>query len=101
LAPTAPSPAATGIRIPDGVEGAKLTKYMRDVLGVTIAGGQGKLKGKILRLAHIGYADSFDVVVGLSALEMALTHFGCDVPLGRGPGGAHAIVLARCWQRTR
>jgi aspartate aminotransferase-like enzyme len=93
LAPTAPSPAATGILVPDGVDGGALTKYLRDTLGVTIAGGQGKLKGKILRLAHIGYADSFDVVVGLAALEMALRHFGHDVPLGRGPGAAEEVLL--------
>jgi len=93
LAPTAPSPAATGILVPDGVEGPALGKYLRDVLGVTVAGGQGKLKGKILRLAHIGYADSFDVVVGLSALEMALRHFGHDVALGRGPGAAGEVLL--------
>ncbi len=93
LAPSAPSPAATGVWVPDGIDGAALTKHLRDVMGVTIAGGQGKLKGKILRLAHIGYADSFDVVVGLSALEMAMRHFGHDVPLGRGPGAAQEVLL--------
>jgi aspartate aminotransferase-like enzyme len=93
LAPTAPSPATTGMWVPDGVDGGSLTRYLRDVMGVTIAGGQGKLKGKVLRLAHIGYADSFDVVVGLSALEMAMRHFGCDVPLGRGPGAAQEVLL--------
>ncbi len=93
LAPAAPSPAVTGVWVPDGIDGAALTKYLRDVLGVTIAGGQGKLKGKILRLAHIGYADTFDVVVGLSAMEMALRHFGWDVPLGRGPGAAQEVLL--------
>jgi aspartate aminotransferase-like enzyme len=93
LAPTAPSPAATGVCVPDGVDGAALVGYMRDVMGVTVAGGQGKLKGKVLRLAHIGYADSFDVVVGLLALEMALRHFGYDTGLGRGPGAAQEVLL--------
>jgi aspartate aminotransferase-like enzyme len=93
LAPTAPSPAATGILVPAGIDGGALTKYLRDRLGVTIAGGQGHLKGKILRLAHIGYADSFDVVVGLAALEMALQHFGHDVAFGRGPGAAQEALL--------
>jgi aspartate aminotransferase-like enzyme len=93
LAPSAPSPAATGIFVPAGIDGGAMTKYLRDTLGVTIAGGQGKLKGKILRLAHIGYADSFDVVIGLAALEMALRHFGHDVPLGRGPGAAEEVLL--------
>lgn len=93
LAPTAPSSAVTGVWVPDGIAGGDLTKYLRDVMGVTIAGGQGKLKGKILRLAHIGYADSFDVVVGLSALEMALRHFGHDVRFGQGPAAAQEVLL--------
>jgi aspartate aminotransferase-like enzyme len=93
LAPTAPSSAVTGLWVPDGIAGGDLTKYLRDVMGVTIAGGQGKLKGKILRLAHIGYADSFDVVVGLSALEMALRHFGHDVRFGQGPAAAQEVLL--------
>lgn len=93
LAHSAPSPAATGVWVPDGIDGGALTKHLRDRLGVTIAGGQGKLKGKILRLAHIGYADCFDVVVGLSALEMALRHFGHDVAFGRGPGAAEEVLL--------
>lgn len=93
LAPGSPSPAATGIRVPEGIDGSALGKYLRDVLGVTIAGGQGRLKGKILRLAHIGYADSFDVVVGLSALEMALRHFGHDSAFGLGPGAAGEALL--------
>lgn len=93
LAHSAPSPACTGVWVPEGIDGGALTKYLRDRLGVTIAGGQGKLKGKILRLAHIGYADSFDVVVGLSALEMALRHFGHDVAFGRGPGAAEEVLL--------
>ncbi|HEY2773741.1 MAG TPA: alanine--glyoxylate aminotransferase family protein [Candidatus Binatia bacterium] len=93
LAPSAPSPATTGIRVPGGIDGGTLVKYVRDVIGVTIAGGQGKLKGKILRLAHIGYADTFDVVVGLAAMEMGLRHFGRDVPLGRGPGAAQEVLL--------
>ncbi len=93
LAPTAPSPAATGIKVPAGIDGGALGKYLRDVLGVTIAGGQGRLKGKILRLAHIGYADSFDVVVGLSALEMAMRRFGHDAAFGRGPGAAGEALL--------
>ena len=93
LAPTAPSPAATGVMVPSGIDGGALGKYLRDRLGVTIAGGQGKLKGKILRLAHIGYADSFDVVVGLSAIEMALRHFGHELALGKGPGAAGEVLL--------
>jgi len=92
LAPDSPSAAATGVWVPEDVDGAKLTKYMRDTMGVTVAGGQGHLKGKIVRLAHIGYADTFDVVVALAALEMALGKFGHELSLGHGPGAAQRVL---------
>jgi aspartate aminotransferase-like enzyme len=97
LAPRAPSPAATGVHLPEGVDGGALTKHMRDVMGVTIAGGQGHLKGKIVRLAHIGYADTFDVIVALSAFEMALAKFGHQVEFGRATAAAER-VLARMYE---
>ncbi|RMD82636.1 MAG: alanine--glyoxylate aminotransferase family protein [Candidatus Dadabacteria bacterium] len=92
LAPDSPSPAATGVWLPEGMDGGKFTKYLRDVMGVTVAGGQGKLKGKIVRLAHIGYSDAFDVIVGLTALEMALAHFGHPVERGAASAAAQPIL---------
>jgi aspartate aminotransferase-like enzyme len=100
LAPMAPSPATTGVYLPAGVDGGKFTKYLRDVLGVTVAGGQGKLKGKIVRVAHLGYVDTFDVVVGLSAVEMALAEFGAKVTFGAGAAAALPILRAM-YQGTR
>ena len=100
LAPRAPSPAATGVWVPDDVDGAQLVRYMRDEMGVTVAGGQDRLKGKIVRLAHVGYAGAFDVVVGIAALEMALSRFGHRVRFGQGVGAAEA-VLEDGWTRCR
>ncbi len=48
LAPSAPSPATTGIFVPEGVDGGKLVEYLRDKVGITFAGGQDQLKGKIV-----------------------------------------------------
>jgi aspartate aminotransferase-like enzyme len=93
LAPEAPSPATTGLYIPAGVDGGALTKYLRDAMGVTVAGGQGKLKGKIVRIGHIGYSDSFDVLVALSALEMALAKLGATVTLGKAVAAAEQVLL--------
>jgi aspartate aminotransferase-like enzyme len=86
LAPDAPSPAATAVMVPDGIDGSGLVRYLRDRMGVTFAGGQDKLKGRIVRLSHLGYVDSFDVVTGVAALELALHHFGASVSFGRGVG---------------
>ena len=92
LAPESPSPAATAVMLPEGVDGSALFRYLRDRMRVTFAGGQDKLKGKIIRLAHLGYVDAFDVVTGVAALELALHHFGAQVELGRGVGAAERVL---------
>jgi len=93
LAPDSPSPATTGLYVPAGVDGSTLTKYLRDAMGVTVAGGQGKLKGKIVRIGHIGYFDAFDVLIALSALEMALVQLGATVALGKAAAAAEQVLL--------
>jgi aspartate aminotransferase-like enzyme len=92
LAPEAPSPAATAIMLPEGIDGSALFRYLRDRMRVTFAGGQDRLKGKIIRLAHLGYVDAFDVVTGVAALELALDRFGARVELGRGVGAAERVL---------
>jgi aspartate aminotransferase-like enzyme len=93
LAPRSPSPAATGFFLPEGIEGGKIAKYLRDRMGVTFAGGQDHLKGKILRIAHIGYLGSFDIVTAMAALEMALKKFGAKIELGAGVAAAEPILF--------
>jgi serine---pyruvate transaminase len=83
----------TAIRVPDGVEGGKVPKLMRDRFGVTIAGGQNHLKGKIVRIAHCGYFGAFDVLTTVAALEMALAELGADVDLGADAGAAQRAFL--------
>jgi aspartate aminotransferase-like enzyme len=92
LAPDAPSPAATAVNLPTSIDGSALFRYLRDTMHVTFAGGQDQLKGKIIRLSHLGYVGAFDVVVGLSALELALARFGATIELGRGVAAAEAIL---------
>ncbi|MFQ5736343.1 MAG: pyridoxal-phosphate-dependent aminotransferase family protein [Thermodesulfobacteriota bacterium] len=92
LAPESPSNAATGVFVPDGVDGAKLVKYLRDDMGVTLAGGQEHLKGKIVRIAHLGYVDTFDIIISISAIEMALAKFGVKVEHGKGVAAAEQIL---------
>jgi aspartate aminotransferase-like enzyme len=92
LAPDAPSPAATAVMVPDGVDGAGLVRYLRDRMGVTFAGGQDNLKGRIVRLSHLGYVGTFDVVTGVAALELALHQFGATVSFGRGVGAAQTVL---------
>ena len=77
-----PSPSITAFKVPQGIDGEKLVKTMRDVHGYTIAGGQDHLKGKIFRIGHMGYIDEYDLVGALAALERTLQGQGWKVPSG-------------------
>ena len=79
-----PCDVVTSVKVPAGLDGAALVKRMRDELGVGIAGGQDELKGKIFRIAHMGYMYEFDLIIAVSALEMMLSTLGYKVELGRG-----------------
>ena len=81
----------TAIKLPDTIDGAKVPKLMRDRYGITIAGGQGKLKGKIARIAHCGYFGAFDVLSSVAGLEMTLRDLGHELELGAGVGAAQRV----------
>ena len=83
----------TAIALPDSIDGAKVPKLMRDRFGITIAGGQGRLKGKIARIAHCGYFGAFDIVVTIAALEMTLLELGHELELGAGVAAAQRVFL--------
>src|SRR5436190_12829694 len=83
----------TAIKLPEAIDGGKVPKLMRDRYGITIAGGQGKLKGKIARIAHCGYFGAFDIVVTISAFEMTLRELGHEVELGTGVAAAQRVFL--------
>jgi len=84
LAPDAPSDAVTAVKVPDGIDGQELVKILKEKYGVWFAGGQADLKGKIFRVAHMGYMNRFDLMVGISALEMALLELGYKFSPGVG-----------------
>lgn len=76
------SAVVTAIRMPEGVDGSAIVLSMRERSGVTIIGGQGEVKGKIVRIGHIGYVDVYDVTTALAALELALVEAGAEVERG-------------------
>jgi len=93
VAPDAPADSLTGVFLPDGIDGGKFVKSLRDDFGVTMAGGQDQWKGKVVRIAHLGYVDTFDTIVAIAAIEMALKKFGHAVELGKGVAAAQEILL--------
>jgi len=88
-----PCNVLTSVVVPAGVDGKKIIKKMREDYGVSIAGGQVHLMGKIFRLAHMGYMERFDVIIALSAVEMILHELGYKLELGKGVAAAERILL--------
>jgi len=76
------SAVVTAVRAPSGVDGTDVVKALRDRFGITIANGQGELKGKIFRLGHIGWFDVFDITTQIAAVELVLADLGADVERG-------------------
>ena len=76
------SAVVTAIRAPEGVASGEVVKALRDRFGITIADGQGDLKGRVFRIGHIGWFDQFDVATALSAVELVLADLGADVERG-------------------
>ncbi|HAJ56688.1 MAG TPA: aminotransferase [Candidatus Omnitrophica bacterium] len=93
FAPDAASDAVTAAKVPQGIDGEKLVKAMRDEYGVTIAGGQGEMKGKLFRIAHMGYISEFDIILGISCLEKVFKKMGYDFELGSGVKAAQEVLL--------
>lgn len=87
-----PCNVLTAAVLPQNIDGQRLIDFMRDEYGVSIAGGQEKLKGKIIRIAHMGFIGRFDLIVGLSAVEMALEKFGYKLKSGAAVGAALEIL---------
>lgn len=85
------SNAVTPIVLPEGVAGGKVVKIMRDTYGVTVAGGQGHLKGKIVRIAHMGCVDEYDILTGIACFEKALKDVGYSFEMGAGVKAAQEV----------
>jgi len=85
------SNAVTAINLPEGVDGGKVVKLMRDTHGISIAGGQAQLKGKIIRIAHMGCVDEYDILTGISCLEKVLKELGYKFELGAGVAAAQKV----------
>jgi len=76
------SAVVTAVRAPDGVDATEVVSTLRDRFGITLAGGQGDLKGKIFRIGHIGWFDVFDITTALAALELVLADAGAEIERG-------------------
>jgi aspartate aminotransferase-like enzyme len=90
-----PSPALTAVVAPPGVDSERIVKAYSQTHNITIAGGQGEMKGKLFRLGHMGYAAEFDVISALAALEQVLAEIGQPVDFGAGVRGAQKVFAEK------
>lgn len=89
-----PSNSVTAIMSPPGIDGQAIYKDLREKYGITAAGGQDKAKGKIFRIAHLGYSDRFDIITAIAGIEMVLKGMGHPVKLGTGVAVAQELLMA-------
>jgi len=90
-----PAEGLTAFRVPEGVKDSDIRNKLTERFGITTVGGQDKLKGKIVRIGHMGYTDELDVISGLAALEMVLSDLGRDVEPGVAVTAAQQVLMGR------
>jgi aspartate aminotransferase-like enzyme len=83
-APQAYSNAVTAVLVPPGIDGEKVVRILREKHHLTIAGGQDQAKGRVFRIAHMGYIDSSDILMAVGAIELTLKELGYPLELGKG-----------------
>jgi len=81
----------TAVACPEGIDGSAVTKLVRAKYGIIFAPGQGKLKGKIFRIGHIGYLERSEILQALAVLELALEELGYPVKRGDAVAAAEEV----------
>jgi aspartate aminotransferase-like enzyme len=89
--PVRPNNALTVGEMPAGIDSTVLLTKLEKQYGLKLANGQDTLKGKIVRLAHMGYIDQFDILAAISGLELVLTEMGQPLEPGKGVAAAQRV----------
>lgn len=95
FAEQSPSDALTAVCAPAGIDSGTIVREFKKLFGTIIANGQGEMKGKIFRVAHLGYYDFYDAVATVACLEIILHRLGVHIKLGDGVRAAQEVFLAR------
>lgn len=95
VAPQDHGDALTALYPPSGIDSGAIVKGLKGEFASTVAGGQGLLKGKIFRVAHLGHYDATDVFGLLASLEIVLHRLGHKLDAGAGVAAAEAEYLRR------
>jgi aspartate aminotransferase-like enzyme len=96
FAASSPAAALTAITPPGGIESSAMVREFRDSFGAVVANGQGEMKGKLFRIAHLGYYDYLDTIGILAALEHVVARVsGRDVEYGSAVRAAQQVYAER------
>ena len=90
-----PSEVLTAVETPKGIDAQMIVKKLREEYGITIAGGQSQLKGRIFRISHMGYVDEHEMVMTIAALERVLIELGYELIPGTGVKAIQQILLQK------
>ena len=90
-----PAEGLTAFVVPEGLKDSDIRKKLDERFGITFVGGQDKLKGKIVRIGHMGYNDELDVVGALAALEMVLAELGHEFEPGAAVTAAQRVLIGQ------
>ena len=93
--PSPPNNALTAVSMPPGIDSSDLLKRLEKQYSLKLANGQDQLKGKIIRLAHMGYIDQFDVLAAISGVELVLSEMGYAVEPGKGVAAAQRVYAGK------
>ena len=93
-----PADGMTAVYFPDGLDGKAFLERLQTRFGIKLAGGQGPLKGRIFRIAHMGTVDELDVLSTLAAIELVLAEMGQDVKLGASVAAASRVLAAAAYE---
>lgn len=88
-----PSDSLTALLLPEGLDEPAFRKRLRADHGIVAAGGQDQLKGKVIRLNHMGYVDEVDTIGAIAAIEMTLKSMGQPIHLGAGVAAAMQVFV--------
>jgi aspartate aminotransferase-like enzyme len=92
FAPKAPAAAATAVAVPEGMDSSAVVKALKSKFALVIANGQGEMKGKIFRVAHLGFFDYLDTIAFLGAAEhIAKDVLGLPVKFGQAVAAAQEV----------
>ncbi|MBM4072111.1 MAG: alanine--glyoxylate aminotransferase family protein [Planctomycetes bacterium] len=87
-----PADGLTTVKMPASIDSTTLLGKLEKQYGLKLANGQDNLKGKIIRLAHMGYIDQFDVLAGIAGVELVLKEMGHPVEPGKGVAAAQRAL---------